>query len=183
MGWLFTEGLSRKELIKERTQDWAGTTGEAICLAHCTRGNVLWKVWELRPSDPNKPVMRYIACDLIASHGDGYGWGYKDMEESMHPYYYTCPLSYLEMVPAEYPNSWNNGWREGVRQYHAKMKARRETARSLAVGDQVEIVGSQIEYAYITRKKPLQGIGSDGRLYSLPRKFLGRILSKAVEVD
>ena len=36
------------------------------------------------------------------------------MEESMHPYYYSCPLSYLELVPIDQYGG-NAEWREGVR--------------------------------------------------------------------
>ena len=55
MGWLFKNGITRKELIAERTTDWTregaeGMTVTSTCLAHCYRGGafsgVLWAVWE-----------------------------------------------------------------------------------------------------------------------------------------
>src|SRR5207244_4304144 len=106
MGWLFKEGCSRKELIAERTEDWdrtkdGGTQIKSTCLAHCYRGGsfsgILWSVWErtfTKNGQQAEPTQRWIVCDLMRYQRD-YGWGYKDMEESMHPYYYSCPLKYL----------------------------------------------------------------------------------------
>jgi hypothetical protein len=59
---------------------------------------------------------------------NGYGWGYKDMAEEMHPFFYSCPLGYLALVPVACAE-----WREGVKTYHVKMAERRK-ARRLMVG-------------------------------------------------
>ena len=40
------------------------------------------------------------------------------MDESVHPFFYSCPLGYLEMVPIE-TSGGNPEWRVGVRAYHA----------------------------------------------------------------
>jgi hypothetical protein len=74
-------------------------------------------------SQPHGKTERYIGCDLLRKH-PGHGWGYKDLTESMHPYYYTCPLSYLETVPVACEE-----WREQVREYHDKKRKskRKET--------------------------------------------------------
>ena len=42
----------------------------------------------------------------------------------MHPYFYSCPLSYLEMVPIEHFGG-NEEWRVGVRSYHQRSKEKR----------------------------------------------------------
>lgn len=79
---------------------------KSSCLAHCFRGGrfsgVLWSVWE-RTFEGGKarPTERWIQCDLLRYSRSNEGWGYKDMEESMHPYFYSCPLGYLEIVPLE----------------------------------------------------------------------------------
>ena len=135
MGWLFKAGSTRRGLIAERTKDWAtdgpeGITVATTCLAHCYRGNtysgVLWAVWErtfTKEGKPVKPVERWITCDLLRYQKD-YGWGYKDMDESAHPDYYSCPLKYLGMVPIDQYGG-NAEWREGVRGHHARQKERR----------------------------------------------------------
>jgi hypothetical protein len=138
MGWLFTAGSTRKTLIAERTSNWTtegaeGMTVTSTCLAHRYRGGafsgVLWAVWErtfTRDGQPVKPVERWITCDLLRHQRD-YGWGYKDLDESMHPYFYSCPLKYLEMVPIDQYGG-NAEWRECVRVYHARQKEKRRQA-------------------------------------------------------
>jgi hypothetical protein len=134
MGWLFTAGTNRRHLIAERTSDWhrqgaGGITVTTTCLAHCYRGGtfsgVLWAVWErtfTKDGQQTQPDERWITCDLLR-HQKDYGWGYKDMDESMHPYFYSCPLGYLRMVPIEQYGG-NVEWRNGVQAYHARHKHR-----------------------------------------------------------
>lgn len=136
MGWLFTQGQTLKELIVRQTKGWEhtqqdGTVIKNICLRHCYRGGsfsgVLWTVWERtfeKDGQPVKPADRWIGCDLLRFQ-NGYGWGYKDMAESMHPYFYSCPLGYLALVPVA-----SEEWREGVRAYHARAAERRKAKRS-----------------------------------------------------
>jgi len=139
MGWLYTPGISRRYLIKQRTSGWQHESGEgmavnSVCLAHCYRGGVfsgvLWTVWERTFEKDGKeaqPIQRWIGCDLMQYSREDDGWGYKDMDESMHPYFYSCPLKYLRMVPVVTCQEW----REIVHEHHAKLKRKRE-ARKLA---------------------------------------------------
>ena len=121
MGWLFTYGQTLKGMIVERTQPWEHTTPEemlvkSVCLRHCYRGGsfsgVLWTVWErtfTKEGQSVKPTERWIGCDLLQYSKRDNGWGFKDQEESMNPYTYSCPLGYLAMVPTA-----NENWRAGV---------------------------------------------------------------------
>lgn len=141
MGWLFKPGSSRKELIEERTKVWeqvtpGGLTVTSKCLAHCYRGNVfsgvLWTAWERtfdKDGEPVQPTERWIGCDLLQYSKTHDGWGYKDMEEATHPYYYSCPLGYLDLVP----EIANEEWRQGVREHHARRKAQREASLTSTV--------------------------------------------------
>lgn len=138
MGWLFTAGSTRRNLIAERARAWTtegaeGMTVTSTCLAHCYRGGafsgVLWAVWKrtfTKDDQPVRPVERWITCDLLRYQKD-YGWGYKDMDESMHPYFYSCPLKYLEMVPIDQYGG-NAEWREGIRAFHARKREKRRQA-------------------------------------------------------
>jgi len=117
MGWLFTYGQTRKQLIHERTTGWENEQTKTYSIAHCTRGNVLWAVWE-RHRYETDTYERFITCDLLQTQRN-YGWGYKDMCESMHPYYYTCPLKYLSMAPVACKE-----WRDKVREYHMRRRIR-----------------------------------------------------------
>lgn len=136
MGWLFTEGIRRRDLIEERTRSWEralddGVHVQSTCLRHCYRGGVhsgvLWSVWErtwTKEGRQVRPTERWIACDLLRYQAGA--WGYKDMEESCGPYYYSCPLGYLDMAPVA-----DEQWRQGVRNYHARQKAKRAERRAL----------------------------------------------------
>ena len=133
MGWLFQD-ISRKHLVDERTQSWEQTLPDDVvvrstCLRHCYRGNVhsgvLWSVWErtwTKDGRQVRPADRWIMCDLLRYQGGQ--WGYKDMEESCGPFYWSCPLSYLDMVPVA-----NEEWRRGVRNYHERQRAKRQAKK------------------------------------------------------
>lgn len=137
MGWLFPYGASRRSLIVERTQGWERTSEsmvtKSVCLAHCYRGGVfsgvLWSVWErtfTKEGEQVAPTQRWIQCALLRSSPDG--WGFKDMEESMHPYFYSCPLGYLKLVPMDQFGG-HKQWREGVRAYHERQQQKRIAKR------------------------------------------------------
>lgn len=119
MGWLYSS-YSRSELIHDLIQPEEHPKASIRVIAHTLRGNVLWSVVEVtakvegvhKDLAPGESI-RYIRCDLLQRSGGQ--WGYKGMDESVHPYYYTCPLSYLDMAPVQ-----SSEWREGVRAYHAR---------------------------------------------------------------
>ena len=81
-------------------------------------GDVLWTV--VRVTAKQAGVMGlaagesvcYIGCHLLESSGGD--WGYKSLDESVHPYYYSCPLRYLDMAPVQ-----SSEWRERVHRFHA----------------------------------------------------------------
>lgn len=142
MGWLFPYGASRKSLIAERVSNWERTTDTGVritttCITHCYRGGVfsgiLWSVWErtfTQNDAEHRPKQRWIQCDLLKCNAGE--WGYKDMEESMHPYFYSCPLGYMKLVPIEQFGG-HDKWREGVRQYHAQLAEKRSARRAAKV--------------------------------------------------
>jgi len=123
-------------MISRRTKNWSRTTDDgmqvdSVCLAHCYRGGsfsgVLWSVWERtfkRGDAEAQPTERWISCDLLRYERD-FGWGYKDMEESMHPHYFSCPMKYLNLVPIEQYGG-RADWREAVHRYHTHQQAKRK---------------------------------------------------------
>jgi hypothetical protein len=126
MGWFYPyECADRKSLIHYLTKTQTREDGQRICLGHCTRGNVLWAVFQLDWG--RAKTVRYIVCFLMQRGRKDEPWGYKDIEESSGPMYYTCPAVYLALAP----DTANESWREGVREYHmmqrAKVRARRRS--------------------------------------------------------
>tara|TARA_R110002049_G_scaffold215606_1_gene387087 strand:+ start:46905 stop:47339 length:435 start_codon:yes stop_codon:yes gene_type:complete len=135
MGWLFRNGSTRRGLIEERTEGWERTNPDGLvitstCLAHCYRGasfsGVLWSVWERtfnKDGTESSPTQRWIQCDLLRYQRD-FGWGYKDMEESSGPYFFSCPIKYIRMVPIEQYGG-NEEWREQVVLHHQRAAEKR----------------------------------------------------------
>ena len=118
MGWHFSR-QTRDQLIRELTTAQESERARSEVIAHTLRGNVLWSVVRVTASEAGVFDLKegesttFIRCDLLkASRGE---WGYKPLDESMHPYYYSCPLGYLKMAPVR-----SEPWREGVRAYHRR---------------------------------------------------------------
>lgn len=126
MGWCFSR-QSRTQLIHELIQPQDGERALHEVIAHTLRGNVLWSVVRVTAKEVGilglsiGESTSYTRCDLL--QGSGGEWGYKPLEESMHPYYYSCPLRYLDMDPEHCRE-----WREGVNAYHERRRARRGPA-------------------------------------------------------
>lgn len=116
MGWLYGWD-SKRDIIQHLTKD----EENCITLHKCLRGNVLWSVVQVR-----KTSDKFIACFLLQKN-DGQ-WGYKDMEESMHPYYYTCPIAYLDEVPEACA-----AWRAIVRAEAAKRAVKLKVGSTLVL--------------------------------------------------
>ena len=136
MGWLFKSGCSRRDLIAERTEDWERTTPGR----HGREDDVPRPLLSRRRRSPAsfgpcgdgpsrktalevQPTERWIGCDLLRSQR-GFGWGYKDMDESMGPYFYSCPLKYFDLVPIE-KFGGHAEWRATVRRYHQRQAEKR----------------------------------------------------------
>jgi hypothetical protein len=141
MGWFSCSG-DRKQVIAELTKPdiktWPGLQVEyrVVTLKHCYRGNafsgILWSVRERRGFKKEQQIDhgdRWIHCDLM-QYRDGQWW-YKPMIEASHPYYYSCPKKYLQLVPDAAPETCAE-WREKVRQYHETAAQRRLEKTQLA---------------------------------------------------
>ena len=175
MGWTISYDKTRSEMIAERTRSTTQADGTRWeCLRHTAVGNVLWVVWEVTPGEPVpprafRPPYRFIGCDLLAPGGKGWGWGYKDMCESMGPCYYTCPLAYLELVPVVA----NAEWRESVREYHSARN------RKVNVGDRLVFKGLSIPDVEIVEKvgRRLVGVHAGCR-YRISPKVLAHVVEQ-----
>jgi len=177
MGWSYGWN-SKEELVEYLTKSW----GHGTCLAKSIRGKVLWSVWEFSP--PKEEKTRYIRCDLLDKYDDS--WGYKDMDESMGPYYYNCPLSYLDMAPVA-----NEKWREGVRDYHEKHKSKRGKSAEVVLAFnsidrakqrvKITLERTSIHYGFVQeaakygRRTDIYILANNGRRYRVTPKFIGEI--------
>lgn len=174
MGWLFTKGQTRAQLIARLTTPWTSeeTNLSYTPIRHCTKGNNLWSVWER--SDGH----RFLALDMMKPE-KGYGWGYKGMDESSGPAYVNCPLAYLDLVPD--PGYYATEWRERVRAYWAAQERQRATAKAAKCGDVLTLVGATLDAVRIVsnRNGTLVGVAANGRAYRIPMKMVGEIVQPA----
>ena len=126
MGWYYSR-QTRAQLIQELIQPQEGEPAHYQVIAHTLHGNVLWSVVRITAKEAGAfgldvgESTTFIRCDLL--QGSGNDWGYKPLEETMHPYYYSCPLHYLDMAPEQCRD-----WRDGVRAHHAQRHARKSVA-------------------------------------------------------
>lgn len=163
MGWMYhTIPSSKRDFIRERCQTEENETTKWETITKTVKGNCLWIVRKVTQKDAVGTPILYIELNLIERH-DGC-WGYKDMDESMHPYFYSCPLAYLEMVPQE-----NAKWREGVRAYHA------ERSRKLEKGKCYKLKNTKPMYTYVEVEsvRPLRGYVNGNWLAKVPRACIG----------
>jgi hypothetical protein len=148
-----------------------GKTYTYKTLARACVGNHLWVVFNLQVETPNVGTedKKFIALFLMQRQGGD--WGYKDMEESMHPFYYTCPKSFLDMAPVKCQE-----WRDKVNAYHAKRGVK------LAVGDRVKLnEGCKPNELRIISVKPLLGVTDTGARFRIPRKMIAGKVSETVQ--
>lgn len=156
VGWSFCPSWRTKSDLIRHTKDELRASGGCDIIASCVKGNILWMVLKRPPKDA------FILCVLMKSDNkNGGGWGYKDISECCGPFYYSCPLSYLELAPQP-PDETAATWRAKVRQYH----------RRLRVGERVELLYCKVPYVTIASLKPLLGRGPDQKLYRVPRDCL-----------
>ena len=142
MGWYGTYNSTLKSTLADLTKkeeservDESGVKRKVArtTLAHCFRGNInfagtLWSVVQIETYLDNvlNSTIVYIQCDLLRYDRRMPGWMNKPMEESCHPYYYNCPLKYLNMAPVA-----NQEWRNKVMEYHNQAKLRRQAKKVL----------------------------------------------------
>jgi hypothetical protein len=130
MGWHFAR-QSRDQLIRELIEPQESERARSEVIAHAIRSNVLWSI--VRVTAKQAGVLdlavgestTFIRCDLLK--GSGGEWGHKPLDESMHPYYYSCPLRFLDRAPVR-----SSEWRERVHSYHASRRKPRSTTSSSA---------------------------------------------------
>jgi len=173
MGWTFaySKSYGRKELIESlRSPTRHGP--QTRILRACAIGNHHWYLAQTGDEI-------WIGLDLMAGGGRNSGWGHKSMTETCGPYYFDCPLSYLDAASA--PTGHAVEWRQKVREYWSARKARPTPATGLAV--------SYNNVDYILVRKLDKGLGweaarvTDGHHFRIKAKQLARATFVAAPTD
>lgn len=143
MGWLYTEGATKEDVVEEivsryRKERSGRKEGEIFSVEHSRRGNCLWMLCEVEKKF--KGTQRFIVLFLLdTARGAS---GYKDLDETMGPFYYNCPVSFIRRATDPLNESSAN-WREkvlGIAEAKKKeAKARKSFVDALTEGDAVEL--------------------------------------------
>lgn len=166
-----------REQIEQRPFEYGGHRVEHKALDKSVQGNALWVLFETITTDIESGEERlerqkWIALFLLASKR-GYGWGYKDMEESMGSYTFSCPLRFLDAAPVACAE-----WREGVRAYWQDKAEKKKLRRSLKPGQVVRLDSATIPEVEIVSVSGRRILGKyNDRLYRVPLRFLGEVVA------
>lgn len=158
MGWDFTQGQTKAGMVQYLCKPWEREGIKRQTIASRVVGNQLWTV--VTKTDANGVEKdRYIALYLLSSKRN-YGYGYKSLAECEHPYYYDCPLAFLDMAPPS-----NEEWRRIVREHHARKN------QTLSVGQTIDLTNKK-SYRIVSIK-PLKAVEvGTGITYRIPRSML-----------
>lgn len=162
MGWLFTQGASRRDIIDDLTRDQSTDEKVFRTLRKCFRGNTMYALHE---SGPVGDTRKWL-CVYLLQRDANYGWGYKDMDETMGPCYHDCPVSYLDEADPPPEGGYAAEWRAEVRK-----RAAARAARKPKLHEKWRLSNGHV-YRIISLR-PLGGtdIQTGGR-YRIPRKML-----------
>ena len=146
MGWdSCSNWTTKNDVVQSVLKD-----GDVV--EHTLRGNTLWAIHK------NMSGHIFIACHIMEKHGGCYS--VKSMSVDMHPYFYDCPLKYLDVVACD-GNASGMAWRAKVREIASAKSAKRGALRGLTPGVQVELVagckfrGEVVSLATVVTAKPL----------------------------
>ena len=114
MGTFYKTGATKADVVREITAPYHSDTGSVYrTLKHKVVDDALYAVKEATAPDGSTGT-NIVVYVLSQHHGS---WGYKPMDECMHPYWYACPFSFLKLAPVT-----SQAWRDGVKEYHAAKK-------------------------------------------------------------
>lgn len=161
MGWLFPhECTSKGSLVDLVIGNWKSAGYNILATKKVGKG--LWILGQ--PTQCTHPIIAFYLMERAQGT-----WGYKDMDESMHPYYYDCPVAWLEKAPVA-----SQDWRDGVIAYNKK---KLETAsKKILINTHYKVSGNwrsggmHIQRIYVTSTKPLRG-WCNGWEMRIPRKM------------
>lgn len=133
MGWTFSSSWPSKKAVHVELFTQLGGADRVIDQAATSGGAHYWAL--VRGTDGQTAVF----LGLVGAQR-GYGYGYKDMDETCGPCEVDCPLRLIDAADAPL-NEWAREWREKVRAYHVTAsKKRAQTAtnrKSLRVGSKI----------------------------------------------
>jgi hypothetical protein len=158
MGWTSIPGYTKSQIIREVTR--TGPNSELVETS--VKGNCVWMVSRIYHPDGTLKSQGIILYLLEKLDGD---WGYKGIDETSHPYYYSVPKSWLKRYPligdfCDRSKESSAEWRAKVRSHAADQAAERSVRASLTAGDRFMLrnVGPKYDgsVATVVNPRPLR---------------------------
>ncbi len=114
MGWMFVNkpyNVTTKEFLKKEFT-WEREDGLYCRVLDCAVVHLCEAYLAIERGDATGPKEVFaVVCLLQYRPNDYYNFGYKDMDEDMHPYHYNCPERILKLLtPTDNPSA--KEWRE-----------------------------------------------------------------------
>lgn len=116
MGWM-SGWATRRALLQHLTEyekipKEDGSVVEYRTLSRVMKGNNMWSLMQRVDTrgDVVERSVTFIVLFMLRKF-DGGTWGYKDVEASSGPLYYTCPVSWFERTTNEL-NEYETSWRK-----------------------------------------------------------------------
>ncbi|MAM55833.1 MAG: hypothetical protein CMN25_00655 [Salinicola sp.] len=138
MGWTVPYTTTSRDELVRHIFDEHNEPGRFEIIDHSLRGNVLYLLY-FKPEQNYRFITVYLLSGpspCSRREGDR-GWGYKDMDESMHPYYYDCPERLLKQSDVQ--SEFAVAWREACRQHRLKIKRQKTLASEMPAGTVIQM--------------------------------------------
>lgn len=115
-------------------------------------GRIYYAAVEITNSKENTREVFGAVAITCTNMKDYYNFSYKDMEETMEPYYYDCPKGILDLLtPTDNENA--NTWRKKCRN-KLKLKKERKTISTLPVGSIIKFKRYNGEIVELIKHEP-----------------------------
>lgn len=100
MGTYFTSGATKQDIVDEILQPLkkAGVLVVSTVKRE-QRGDSEYVLWTVEAGKRDGEDYQFIGCYVL--HPDPSGWGYKPMDETMGPYFYSVPQTWLDKYPCK----------------------------------------------------------------------------------
>lgn len=113
MGYESSTTWHRKTDVKASYVQDMTSNGYTVVASASSRDGY-WFVWE-------RDQKRFIEFVKVEKSRDRHFY-MKAISEAMGPYYFDCPLRFLDLAPTTGVSGSGFDWREQVRQYHARRR-------------------------------------------------------------
>ena len=173
MGWTYMEKPMNIKKWLEDSLTWENETYSHKCLKSYIKLKEGYAAVEsINKITGDREVWAIVYLFNYTRSKDGFNFGYKDMDESMGPYYYNCPASILDLLTEAKSNSAIE-WRKKSREVLANKKPRPK----IEIGRSYTVLNSTVNQVKIVDKIKgfWIGVSGDGR-YKIRSNRLGELI-------